>query len=92
MAVSRAVFGQLAEIILEGGARQATKYLSERETVKATRPTYGGKFLKSAHTTIVFTVGRPNYAERKFIRQAKEAGEPFPIRKIQVRWLKTNNH
>jgi hypothetical protein len=35
-------------------------------------------------TEIVVTIGKPNYAERKFIELAKKAGEPFPIKKIQL--------
>lgn len=89
MSISRNIFGQLAEIILEGGARKATKYISERETVKATRQMYGGKINKrDRHTTILFTVGIPNYEEREFIKLCKKSNEPFPVKKIQIKWPK----
>lgn len=89
MQVSRQVFGQLAEIILDGGARKATKYVSDKVTVKATRPLYKGKIDKrSRSVTFLLTVGAPNYAEREFIRKAKKAGEPFPVKKIQIAYPK----
>lgn len=88
MAIPRNVFGQLMECILEGGARQATKYISERETVKATLRTYKRRMHgpRPKDRTIVVTVGPPNYLERRFIKLAKKAGEPFPIKKIQLKW------
>lgn len=87
MAIPRNVFGQLAEIILEGGARKATKYISEREVVKATRKMFGKRIdRRDSRTEILFTVGRPNYEEREFIKTCKQAGEPFPVQKIQIKW------
>ena len=66
------------------GAKQATKYLSPKLTIKATRQ---GKMRKGERQmTIVVTIGRPNYAEREFIRQAIKAGEPFPIRKSLLKY------
>jgi len=88
--ISRKIFSQLAEIILEGGAIKATKYFSERETVKAT---LRGKLHRSSRNRsnfaeILFTIGPPNYEERQFIKQVKKAKEPFPIKKIQIKWPK----
>jgi hypothetical protein len=85
MAISRDAFGKLAEAILEGGARKATKYFSPTEVVKATRVTFrrGGT---SRITEIRFTIGKPNCAEREFIKKCQLAGERFPVRKIQLRF------
>lgn len=86
-----AVFSKLAECILEGGAYKATKYLSEKLTVKATRKrykAYKAGWRKGDNVDIIFTVGRPNYEEREFIKQCKKAGEPFPVKKIQLRFPK----
>lgn len=87
MKITRKAISDLAETILEGGARQATKYFSESLIVRATRRTYGGKIIKG-NTEIVFTIGRPNYAEREFIKKCKKAKEPFPVKKIQIKWPK----
>jgi hypothetical protein len=82
-----AVFAELAECILVDGAYKATKYLSPTLTIKATRKRYKGKILKGHAIDIVFTVGKPNYEEREFIKKAKKAGEPFPVKKIQLKVL-----
>jgi hypothetical protein len=84
MNIPLAVFGHLADVILKDGAKKATKYLSEKLVVKATRQ--GKTDKRRGSTTIIFTAGAPNYAERRFIKLAKKAGEPFPIKKIQVKW------
>ena len=84
MAISRKAFAQLAEAVLEAGAKKATKYFSPREVLKAT---YQGKRDKrNTRHTVLFTIGTPNYAEREFIRAAQTAGEPFPIKRIQLKF------
>lgn len=86
MKISRKLFGELAEVILEGGAKVAVKYLSDRSIVRAT---YRGKRYKGVRThEILFTVGSPNYLERKFIKDCKKANIKFPIRKIQLKFVK----
>lgn len=83
-----AAINQCTSAILDGGAVRATKYESEKQVVTATRRLYGGKVNKRGNIEILLKIGRPNYAERKFITMAKKAGEPFPIKKVQVRFLK----
>jgi hypothetical protein len=83
------VFAELAECILVAGAYKATKYLSEKETIKATQKRYGGKIVKNTGVDIVFTIGKPNYQEREFIKKLKLAGEPFPVKKIQLKFPPT---
>ena len=64
-------------------ARSAVKYVSEKEVVKATRR---GKPTKRAfQTQILLTIGRPNYAERKFVKLCQKSGEPFPVKKVQLK-------
>lgn len=84
MAVSRSAFGQLAEAVLEAGAKKATKYFSEREVLKATYRHKRDK--RNKRHEILFTIGAPNYSEREFIKRAKRAGEPFPIKRIQMKF------
>ncbi len=77
-------FAYLAGLIIDGGAKKATQYISPTEVAKATRH---GKIDRRARiVTMVFTVGRPNYEEREFIKKCKKAGEPFPVKKIQVKF------
>jgi hypothetical protein len=74
------VYQKLADSITIG-AIKATVYLSETHTIKAT---IHHKYHRQR--VITFTDGRPNYAERKFIKACKQAGEKFPIKKIQVKF------
>jgi hypothetical protein len=87
MKITRKSISDLAEIILEGGAVKATKYFSDKLIVRATRRTYGGKIVKG-NTEIVLTIGKPNYEEREFIKKCKRTGDPFPVKKIQIKWPK----
>ena len=66
---------------------RATKYVSENHVITATRKRYGGKILKRNNIDIVLKIGRPNFAEREFIKLCKKAGEPFPIKKIQIKTI-----
>ena len=88
MSISRNLFGLLAERILEAGAVRAVKYLSPTETVKATRRTYKRAHHGRGPVEILFTLGPPNYEERKFVRACERAGEPFPVRRIQLKFPK----
>jgi len=83
------VVGKVVGALLANNARRATKFLSEKETIKAQRIIFGGRISKrDTRTTVVVTFGRPNYLEREFIRQCKKAGESFPVKKIQLKFPK----
>lgn len=80
-----------------GGAYTATKYISPRLIVRATRR-FGrkqkadlGTVNRAPSLDVVLTISHPNYLERKFIKQAKKAGEQFPIKKIQLKYSKVTN-
>jgi hypothetical protein len=62
---------------------KVTKYVSEKFTVKLTKI---GKPKKSLLKEYKLTIGTPNYLERKFIKICKKAGEPFPIKNIQLKF------
>ena len=82
-------FGELASALSMDSAVKATKYLSPKLVIKATRKRFRGKIDKRSRIAqIAFTVGGPNYAEREFIKAAKKAKEPFPVRRIQMRFTK----
>ena len=63
-----AVFSDLAEELIVHGAYKITKFISDKLTVKATRKRYKGKILKGQQIEILFTVGKPNYEERRRIK------------------------
>jgi hypothetical protein len=82
-------FGRLAAALLNANAKKATLYLSPKLTVKATLLHWGKTIEDRRHTraSIEFTVGVPNFEERLFIRKALKAGEPFPVKKAQLKFL-----
>lgn len=70
--------------LLNSGAKTATAYVSEKLVVRIARRTFRNKHRGAEPIALVVTIGRPNHAARTFIKTAKRAGEPFPIRKAQL--------
>jgi hypothetical protein len=69
--------------LLTNGSKKATLYLSPRVVVSACR-----RFKRPArynYEDFVLKIGRPNYLERQFLCDCKAAGEPFPVRKVQLK-------
>ena len=71
------------QALLELNAKKAIKFLSPHLVVKATRQ--GRWTERDSRQTCLVTFGRPNYAERQFVKRAQRAGEPFPVKKIQLK-------
>jgi hypothetical protein len=88
MKIPRNAIAAVVEICMGAGlhepARSATKYLAPDFCVKATRVLRPDKRSKSA--SVVLTWGKPNYEGRKFVKKCQKSGEPFPIKKIQIKW------
>ena len=74
----------VADVLGIGNLRRATAYMSESLTIKATAQRRTDKRHKSV--TVLVTVGKPNFLERKFIKVCKQAGCAFPLRQIQHRF------
>ena len=77
------IYDELIQLLLDGNVR-ATKYISPKEIIRATRSRYNGKFVKG-NIEIVLTIGRPNWLERQFIKDLIKAKESFPVKKIQLK-------
>lgn len=75
----------VVQAIMNGGTVRATKYVSNKLIIRATRRLFQGKIAKNGEIEMVLTIGKPNYLEREFIKVCKEAGEPFPVKKIQLK-------
>lgn len=74
------------EVLLRTDAVKATKYLAPNHIVRATRKNYKHKENPKGTTIeIILTIGRPNYAEREFVKKCRRAGEPFPVKGVQLR-------
>lgn len=71
-------------VLVIPNVRRATAYLSERFTVKATAQRRIGKNAKSS--TVLVTMGSPNFVERRFIRSCKKDGMCFPLSQIQLKF------
>ena len=72
------------EALLRSNAMKATKFLSDKQIVRASRRTFGGKIHKVGNVEIVLVLGKPNYAERESIKLWKKAGATFA--KIQLKF------
>lgn len=60
-----------------------TRFMSQQRTSKVTRQ--GRPDKRNRQSTYVVTIGKPNYAEREFIKLLKRADEPFPVKKMQLK-------
>lgn len=78
----------VVSLLIKTRARRAIKYISPKEIIRATRVRERGKIAKNGTVTIVLTVGRPNSIEAKFVKNCVKAGEPFPVRNIQLKFPK----
>ena len=84
--VPAAVIGNVVRELLESDAKKVTAYLTPKLTVKASRLTFDGKVdQRSARADVRLTLGVPNHSERAFIKSCVAAGEPFPVKKMQIR-------
>lgn len=87
MKIPRRIFSDLAEVLLLVGAWKVTKYYTDKDVATATRRCYQRKIDKRDNRVeILFKIGRPNFEEREFIKKCKKSGEPFPVKKIQIKY------
>lgn len=74
----------------DSNAYRATKFVSPKEIIRATRRRFRHKGSvrrnprKVSNMELVLTIGRPNYQERIFIKDCVHVGEKFPIKKVQL--------
>lgn len=89
-------FGTLYLALATTGAHHATKYLTPKLRIKLTRKAYEDDFRRGAFSTtaaalrnqeFTLSVGDPNYEERQFVADCRKAGEPFPVKQIQLKYL-----
>ena len=69
---------QVLEIMLRiPKAKRATKFLTPTQIVRTTRRHKGVN-------EFVLKIGSPNYLDRDFIKACRKAGEPFPVKRVQI--------
>ena len=74
---------------IDNQAWRATKYVSDKAVVRATQRRYlrrSPRLGSREDAEVSLHIGRPNYAERLFVKKCKRAGEPFPVKKIQLQF------
>jgi hypothetical protein len=81
--IARCWLGAVVEACLELSYRQAVKYVSPGLVIKCTRQRRPDR--REQGDTLLLTIGPPNYYERRFIKLCQKAGEPFPVRKVQLK-------
>jgi hypothetical protein len=87
MKISRSAVSQVVVSMLEcPKLKRASNYVSPDLVINGCRMHPATK--RSRSTTIVLSIGKPNYSNREFIKLCKKAGEPFPAKKMQLRWYK----
>ena len=80
------VIGEIANEVLTNGAKQATLYLTPNLTVKATLR--GKARTNGRGTTILLTIGKPNYEQRQFIARHKRTDGVFPSNVTTLKYFK----
>jgi hypothetical protein len=81
MTVEKAVEQVVGILRADSTLRQAVKYLDERLIVKGTR-----RFKPTRlHDEVLLNMGKPNFAERHFVKACIRASEPFPVKKVQTK-------
>ena len=74
----------VGDVIAGSNVRRATAFISPTLTMKATAQRRQDKRSKSS--TVLVTVGAPNFLERRFIRVCQKAGMAFPLKQVQLRY------
>lgn len=80
------IYHKLIETLISTNSVKATKFISPKEIIRATRKRYNGKF-NNKQIEITLTIGKPNFLERRFIKDCIKASVNFPVNKIQLKYL-----
>lgn len=63
--------------------KTVTQYISPLNVVRVTKSNKHNNRKKRSNTYLV-TVGKPNYKSALFVKACVKAGEPFPVRRLQL--------
>lgn len=80
------MYDSIIKTLLATKAMRATKFVAPNHIIRVVRRKYKTGFDRST-IELVITEGRPNYIEREFIKKLKKAKEPFPVKKVQLKFL-----
>jgi hypothetical protein len=82
--ITKDSIGDTVAALINANARRATFYQSPKAVITATRRFKPYKRANSID--ICLKIGKPNYRERQFIKMCLKAREPFPVRKVQLKF------
>lgn len=75
------------ETLRSTGCRRASVYIDANTVVAISARHAPDK--RNRLNDYVLKIGVPNFVERRFIRMCKKAGEPLPVKKVQIKnWAK----
>lgn len=74
---------KLIAAMVDKNVRTATAYVSPDYTMRFSRIHRMDR--RDRSRTFSLTLGKPNYEAREFIKRCKKAGEPFPVKRVQLR-------
>lgn len=80
--ISKAAEAVVLSLLVMSDKRRATMFLGDNITVKATRQRKHDGRDKS--TTMLLTIGRPNYSERQLVKSFKKNKARLPVGKVLV--------
>ena len=76
-------FAKVVSTLVNSDCKTAVQYIDTKTVVKATwKHKPDGR---NRSETIILTFGAPGFREAAFIKSCVKAGEPFPVKKIQLR-------
>lgn len=81
--VLKATNAVLSNLLAVPNIKNATKFLTPKRTVRGT--VIGKPRKNEGRVCVSLSIGVPNYRERKFIKDCQQAGEPFPVAKVQLK-------
>lgn len=81
--IPTSVISTVVKALLDSRAKRTTKYLAPDLVVSVCARHRPDK--RNRSNDYVLKLGKPNYLERRFIAQCRQAGEPFPVKKVQLK-------
>ena len=75
---------KLVGTMIDPNVRTATAYLAPDYTMRLSRVHRHRKNARAR--TFSLTLGKPNYEAREFVKRCQAAGEPFPVKRPQLRF------
>lgn len=68
--------------------KRAAVFIDDNLVVKLTSTAGKNPRRGANQVSYTLTIGRPNYAERQFIKAARKAGEALPVKRPQLKYFK----